>query len=334
MPRKANDKTNQSNTIDNNITSTKPNKKNTTATDKKSSTVTKSKGSNAEVKKANKTTKTNKETKKVASKKAETKKSTATTTTKRNTSKTADTKKSKSKSTSTKKTTNSTTKKTRSTRSKTVSSTLTKPFAIVEYYDLPFRYNQTTVKILAQTPTTLFIYWDISDDDRKQYIDNYGEDFFYKTKPYLLIRNLTMNYSFEVEIDDFANSWYLHVNDADCEYKVELIRRPIQYSYNAPETPDNEKEYMPIPEFIYITSSNELTTPNDHILFDKLGKSVFFRNVKTNVVEEKSITSISFIQNIGKVYDIYEFYKIIYKEDFDINKLNLRMPSSGSSTFK
>ena len=145
-----------------------------------------------------------------------------------------------------------------------------------------------------------------------------------------------MNYSFEVEINDFANSWYLHVNDADCEYKVELIRRPIESGYNTPASNENdyEKIYIPMPEFIYITSSNELKTPNDHILFDKLGKSVFFRNVKTNVVEEKSITSISFLQNLGKVYDIYEFYKKIYKEDFDIDKLNLRMPTSGSSTFK
>ena len=48
----------------------------------------------------------------------------------------------------------------------------------VEYYDLPYRYNETTVKILAQTPTTLFIYWDISDMDRASYIQKYGEDFF------------------------------------------------------------------------------------------------------------------------------------------------------------
>ena len=32
-------------------------------------------------------------------------------------------------------------------------------FSIAEYYDLPYRYNQTIVKLLYQTPTTLFIYW-------------------------------------------------------------------------------------------------------------------------------------------------------------------------------
>ena len=75
--------------------------------------------------------------------------------------------------------------------------------------------------------------------------------------------------------------------------------------------------------------------PNNHILFDRLGKSVFFKNVKNNFVEEKEISSISFIKNIGKVYDIYEFYKEIYKDEIneEMNttlKLNL---SSSSSTF-
>ena len=47
---------------------------------------------------------------------------------------------------------------------------------IVEYYDLPYRYNQTVVKVLAQTPTNLFIYWDISDEDREQYVKEYLEN--------------------------------------------------------------------------------------------------------------------------------------------------------------
>ena len=82
---------------------------------------------------------------------------------------------------------------------------------IVEYYDLPFRYNQTVVKILAQTPNVLFIYWDISDEDRKIYEKEYGSNFFEKTRPYLIITNKTKNYTFEVEINDFANSWYLQM---------------------------------------------------------------------------------------------------------------------------
>ena len=196
----------------------------------------------------------------------------------------------------------------------------------IEYYDLPYRYNQTVVKILAQTPTNLFVYWDISDEDRNSYIEKYGEDFFNNTRPVLIITNKTMNYTFEVEINDFANSWYVHLNDANCDYSVELGRRPIYSDSN-------------IDEYVYISTSNDMEMPNNHILFDRLGKSVFFRNIKNNFIEEKEISSITFMRNIGKVYNIYELYKEIYKneiemEELDKDNIKLNLSSSNSSTFK
>lgn len=196
---------------------------------------------------------------------------------------------------------------------------------IVEYYDLPYRYNETVVKILAQTPTTLFIYWDISDTDRASYVQKYGKDFFEKTKPILIVTNKTMNYSFEVEINDFANSWYLHVNDANCDYYVELGRRPITYISN-------------VENYIYVTSSNDIETPNNHILFDKLGNSVFLKNVKNNFINEVPIASISYIKRLGKFCNIYELYKEIYNneiniEDLSSNNIELNLSSSNSSTF-
>ena len=196
----------------------------------------------------------------------------------------------------------------------------------IEYYDLPYRYNQTVVKILAQTPTMLFIYWDISDEDRKSYMDKYGNDFFNHTKPVLKITNKTMNYSFEIDINDFANSWYLHVNDADCDYSVELGRIPIVSNSN-------------IDNYVYVSTSNDMEMPNNHILFDKLGKSVFFRNIKNNFVEEREVSSLSFIRNLGKVYDIYELYKEMYNGEISIDDIGngtmrLNLSSSSSSTFK
>lgn len=229
------------------------------------------------------------------------------------------------------------TKSTKSTKTvETKPATRSKPKKvqpIVEYYDLPFRYNQTVVKILAQTPNILFIYWDISDEDRKNYEKEYGSNFFEKTKPYLIITNKTKNYTFEVEINDFANSWYLHVNDADCDYQVELGRKFIENSVASAEetTSYYANDYLPI------TSSNDIEMPNNHILFDKLGKSIFFRNTKTNIVTKKDISSISFMQNMGKVYNIYDLYKEIYKDEFaGDNILELDFPSSNSSsnTFK
>ena len=229
----------------------------------------------------------------------------------------------------------STTKKTTTTK-KTSSKKKVVP-VVNEYYDLPFRYNQTIVRILAQTPNKLFIYWDISDEDRNNYEKKYGSDFFYNTRPYLIITNTTMNYTFEVEINDFANSWYLNINDASCDYKVELARKFIVDSkHNASIRNTAEEHLTPYfaNETLTITSSNELEVPNDHILIEKLGSSVFFRNVKTNIVEEKSTSSLSFMQKIGNIYNIYDLYKQMYHDELKENELSVNLSSSSSSSFK
>lgn len=199
-----------------------------------------------------------------------------------------------------------------------------KVVAPVEYYDLPTVYNKTIIKILAQTPSCLFVYWEVSEKDKLDFQKKYGKEFFQNTKPYLIIINETMNYSFEVEINDYANSWYIHINDSDCKYTVKLIRKSIEHNTQ-----------ISIPNAVDIASSNEMDTPNDHILFDRLGKTVFFKNVKTNIISQKNISSISFISNIGKVYNIYDFYKEIYKNELNGDELGMRLPSSQfSSSFK
>lgn len=260
--------------------------------------------------------------------KAVTKKAT-TNTAKKSTSKSASTAKtttaSTKKKTATKKaTTKKSTTKKASTVKKTASSKKTatkkKKVEIVEYYDLPYRYNQTIVKVLAQTPTNLFIYWDISDKDRKNFEKQYGDNFFETTRPILIVHNDTLGYSFEVEINDFANSWYLHVADSRCDYRIELGRRPIQ-----------KTEKLNI-DYIYVTTSNEIESPNDKVLFDKNPKMVYFKNVKTGHLTGKTISSISFLRNMGKIYDIYDLYKVMYQ--FDLSNLSSGNPSSGSFSSK
>ena len=190
------------------------------------------------------------------------------------------------------------------------------PIEILEYYDLPYRYNQTIVRILAQTPTTIFVYWDISDEDKKHYIEQYGEYFFNNTKPVLIIHNKTMNYSFEIDINDFANSWYLHVQDGNCDYQVELGRRPIN-------------QYIEVPNnYLHITYSNDYITQNDHVLLDKLSHFVYFRNVKTNENFVKNIANFTLLQKIGK-FDIKKFYEILYpNECLEFEKFHFENPSS------
>ena len=297
---------------------------------KKASTTRKTTAKKTAAKKdAKKTDKKTSTTKKVSEKKPTTKKkevkpkkevkkktTTENKTPKKTSAKKEKTTESKAKSKTKSKATTTVKKEKKVTTRKTTKPSKTKKIEVVEYYDLPYRYNKTIVKVLAQTPNTLFVYWDISDSDKENYINRYGEFFFNDTKPVLIVHNLTKSYDFEVDINDFANSWYLHIDDANCDYTVELGRRPIN-------------EYAKIDSYLPISSSNEMDAPNDHILFDTFNKIVYYRNVKTNITVKKDI-SLSFLTKIGKLYNIKEFYKKLYKdENIDFEKLNLKnMPSS------
>ena len=286
--------------------------------------------------------KNNKKTNKVATTKATAKKAvvekkvTAKKTTVKKTTTTA--KKATVKKASTKKVTarKSTAKKAATTRKATGKTKKQEQFVdIVEYYDLPYRYNETVVKILYQTPNTLFVYWDISDKDRENYIKQYGENFFNITRPVLIIHNITMNYSFEVPIDDFANSWYLHINDSKCDYKVELGRRPNYYNEEATkEIQENINT-----DYIYVSSSNEIETPNDHVLFStNENNTIKFRNIKNN--DEKTISLVDFVRSLPALKEKRDIpiiseeifqavYSGIYKDE-DINFFErLSNPSSG-----
>lgn len=261
--------------------------------------------------------------KKETSKKTATKKST--TTQKKATAKKVATKKTASKKSTTKK---AVAKKVTTKATKVANTSTFSP----EYYDLPFRYNKTVVKILAQTPTNLFIYWEISDEDRENLKNQYGQYFFEITKPVLIIHNETMNYSFEIDINDFANSWYLHVEDSNCEYKIELGRRPIPINYNYIPNYNIEKQGYIEPvttPYIYVSSSNSLKAPNDHVLFNNSSK-VKFRNIKNNQITEKDLKDFLFINKDNQFINIYELYKFL-SEEFISTSFDLNNPSSGNS---
>ena len=285
-----------------------------------------------EPKKAKSTTKAKTTTKKASATKA---KKTTTKTTKKTATKTAKTTKS------------AVTKSTKAVKSKTTKSKTTKDvpeintisgekFEIAEYYDLPYRYNQTVVKLLYQTPTTLFIYWDISKEDSDKFKEIYGEDFFEKTRPVLIVHNETMGYSFEVEINDFANCWYLNIKDSKCNYRIELGRRPFEVTYQGEVTSIKTTQKINT-NYIPITSSNTIESPNDHVLLEKSQEMLYFRNVKNNTVTSKKVASLTYLKSIGKIYQINDLYKKFYAEEIlNYSKKGFSNPSSGlsSSSFR
>lgn len=172
------------------------------------------------------------------------------------------------------------------------------PVQILEYYDLPYKYGNTVVRLLAQTPKTLFVYWEVSDSDIENFKKTYGDDFFNKTRPILIVHNLTLNKTTEIEINDFANCWYLNTDDTDCKFDIELARKFIES--------DSDIESS---DYLYVAQSNDLQSPNNHILFEKIQEFVVFRNVNNDNVIKKNIKSFKFLK------DIYKFYKDMYDED-------------------
>ncbi len=182
---------------------------------------------------------------------------------------------------------------------------LTRPFALSEYYDLPYFYGQTVVKILAQTPNTLFVYWDISEKDREKFKQEFGENVFSETKPVLIVKNLIKDYAFEIEVNDFANCWYFHVDDAKCKYHIEFGRRPISSQVHLPN------------DYLYVSSSNVIEAPNDHVLLEQLPPVICFRNVKNNHVSYKEVHRTPNLIGQIQSYDVASFYQEAYHdEDF------------------
>lgn len=289
----------QKNTKD--LSSKQSNIKETIEVKKGKSQIDSKKAVDSSTKKSRSTSAKKTTTKKTSTKVSEPKKPAA----KKTAKKKAVTKKAVAPKTATKKVKTSTKAQKKSTKKKTSNGvSKSKKAEIIEYYDLPYRYNQTVVKILAQTPNTLFVYWDISDKDREKYINQFGEDFFNTTVPVLIVHNKTMNYSFEIEINDFANSWYFNINDPKCDYEIELGRRAKPNTYI--NLPNN---------YMYVTSSNVIESPNNHILFEKNQKVLFFRNIKNNVTYSKDISEFNFMEYMGRVYNIYDIYRKIYNTE-------------------
>ena len=213
-----------------------------------------------------------------------------------------------------------------------------KPKFILEYYDLPYRYNETIVRVLAQTPQKLFVYWDISDNDRRKYEETFGDDFYNNTYPVLLLYNQDKQYVREIEVNDFANSWYIDIDDPKTKYIIQLGRKFRTNTFNVDFDKINEHNIILRNDYLPYAESNMMEAPNDHVLMEQLPEFITFRNVKTG--EEMSVNIRGIKSLFGDDYDIKAFYDKNYKDELDDDRFDMSNPSSGglrglsSSSFK
>ena len=138
-----------------------------------------------------------------------------------------------------------------------------------EYYELPNKYNKTVVRLLVQSPTRMFVYWEV-DDESIKYFESKQMDYS-SAQPILKVKNITMNYSYDIPIDPFSNNYYIDVKDPDCEYQVELGR--IQNN-----------------EFVNLYTSNSATVPRSTPVYVGDSEEVIYRNyIKLDMTDKFTI---------------------------------------------
>ena len=89
-----------------------------------------------------------------------------------------------------------------------------------EYYELPKSYNRTVIRLLVQSPTRMFVYWEVSNETITEFNKKYRN--YDDCIVVLKVTNLTHNYSYSIPVNPFANNYYIEVEDSGCNYQVEL----------------------------------------------------------------------------------------------------------------
>lgn len=168
-----------------------------------------------------------------------------------------------------------------------------------EYYDLPTKYNETVVRLLVQSPTRMYVYWEVSDNTIKNFDNNKHVDYNICT-PILKITNTTMGYSYEMKIDPFATSYYIDVKDANCNYKVELGRRTNN-------------------EFVSIYESNQVKIPRSVPVCDKDSEEIIYRNcIRMDAVDKFTI----YRTRQNNIRNRQDYYGLSFSADDSVSSLS------------
>ena len=172
---------------------------------------------------------------------------------------------------------------------------------ISEYYEIPQKYNETIIKVLAQNPNKLFVYWEISNDHISKYLNEYGDTFYELTYPILILENEKNNHRSEIIIDGFANSWYIDIIDDSSTYSVTYARKVSCNMVNL-----NDNSILKKDEIIHFAKSNNIVSPNGHILYNN-SNNILFKNTRTNT--EYTIPLTNILQSSNIIYSNISKFK-------------------------
>lgn len=134
-------------------------------------------------------------------------------------------------------------------------------------YDLPYRYDDSRIVLLARDPYHLFAYWEISDSKKNTFLNEFGGDLWEKSIPVLKITNVSRNTSFYIRIEESVSSWYINVPEQDSIYIAEIGRRLSEQF------------------FINLVSSNYIQTPNNSISSNTTAHFINYRDLAAGRID-------------------------------------------------
>lgn len=144
-------------------------------------------------------------------------------------------------------------------------------------YFLPSGYGDNRITLLTRDPHWLYAYWEVSNNRKNAFVEDFGPELWEKSIPVLKVTNLSKNESFFVRINDFSNNWYINVSDSNCLYVAEIGRK-ISDRF-----------------FITLATSNYTVTPGDNIS----------NNTSAYFINYKDLKSGRLDLNTGKIYESY-----------------------------
>lgn len=115
--------------------------------------------------------------------------------------------------------------------------------------EFPSSYGKSQLNLLVRDPEWLYAYWEITATVQSEFSRQYG-DVWNESIPTLRVYDVTNEDEstfYDIQIQDYADSWYLHVGKPNHTFFVDLGR------------------VLPDGSFYCIARSNVVTTPSNRI---------------------------------------------------------------------
>lgn len=113
----------------------------------------------------------------------------------------------------------------------------------------PENYGKSQLNLLVRDPYWLYAYWEITATVQTEFSKQFG-DIWNSSKPLLRLYDITDNNNkvyYDIQIQDYADSWYIHTGRPNHTFFVDLGR------------------VLPDGKFYCIARSNTVTAPSNHI---------------------------------------------------------------------